>query len=123
MTKALTTINVRATASGAPQSQPNPQVLLDVVIDPARLSFASVNGRNAASIALAAFFFDSDQQLVGQFWKRVDLTFDDMRFVAVRRDGVPVKLTVAVTAPPRQVKVVTYDPTADRVGSAIVKVQ
>lgn len=121
--QALTAINVRATASVAPQSQPNPQVLLDVLIDPARLSFASVNGRNAASIALAAFFFDSDQQLVGQFWKRVDLTFDDTRFVAVRRDGVPVKLTVAVTAPPRQVKVVTYDPTADRVGSAIVKVQ
>jgi hypothetical protein len=34
-----------------------------------------------------------------------------------------IGLTVAVSAPPKQVKVVVYDPAEDRIGSAIVKVQ
>ena len=121
--KALTAIGVRGTASMVRQTQPNVQVLLDVSIDPARVKFTNAAGRNVASIALAAFFFDPDEQLVGQFWRRVDLTFDDARFAAVKRDGVPIGLTVAVTALPKQVKVIVYDPAEDRIGSAIVKVQ
>lgn len=121
--KALTAIGVRGTASVSRQSQPDVRVLLDVSIDPARVTFTNANSQHAASIALAAFFFDADEQLVGQFWRRVDLTFDEARFVAVKRDGVPIGLTVAVSAPPKQVKVVVYDPAEDRIGSAIVKVQ
>jgi VWFA-related protein len=121
--KALTAIAVTGTASISRPSAPEVRVLLDLSVDPAHVTFTDANGQHVASIALAAFFFDGNQQLVGQFWRRVDLTFDAARFTAVKRDGVPIGLTVAVSAPPKQVRVVVYDPAEDRVGSAIVKVQ
>jgi VWFA-related protein len=122
-TQTLTAIRVKGTASVSRDTQPDVRVLLDVSIDPARVTFTDANGQHAASIALAAFFFDADQQLVGQFWRRVDLTFDAARFTAVKRDGVPIGLTVVVSAPPKQVRVVVYDPADDRIGTAFVKVE
>jgi hypothetical protein len=97
-------------------------VLLDIRIDPARLTFTKRNGRNVKSIELAIFLVDGEDHLVGQTWKTVELTFTDDRFQSVMRDGVTIGLAITVTAPPKNVKTVVYDPVADLIGSTIVKV-
>jgi hypothetical protein len=41
----------------------------------------------------------------------------------ITREGVTIGFTITVTAPPKIVRVVVYDPVADLIGSTIVKVQ
>ena len=74
------------------------------------------------SIELAIFLVDGEDRLVGQTWKTVELTFTDDRFESIMRDGVTMGLAITVTAPPKSVKTVVYDPAADLIGSTIVKV-
>jgi hypothetical protein len=40
----------------------------------------------------------------------------------VRREGLPIPLSVQASAPPKNVKVVVYDHGSDLLGSVIVKV-
>jgi VWFA-related protein len=121
--RALPDIKVQATAS-LPNTATVPlQVLLDLRIDPARLTFTKRDGRNVKSIELAIFLVDGEDRLVGQTWKTVELTFTDDRFQSIMREGVTMGLAITVTAPPTIVKTVVYDPAADLIGSAIVKVR
>lgn len=115
-------IKVEATASLPKTPEVPLRVLLDIRIDPTRLTFTKRDGRNVKSIELAVFLVDGDDRLVGQTWKTVELTFTDDRFQSVMRDGVTIGLAITVTAPPKSVKTVVYDPAADLIGSAIVKV-
>jgi VWFA-related protein len=120
--RAVPDIKVQATASLPKTAELPLRVLLDIRIDPARLTFTKRNGRNVKSIELAIFLVDGEDHLVGQTWKPVELTFTDDRFKSVLRDGVTIGLAITVTAPPKSVKTVVYDPAADLIGSTIVKV-
>jgi VWFA-related protein len=120
--RAVSDIKVQATASMPKTAELPLRVLLDIRIDPARLTFTKRNGRNVKSIELAIFLVDGEDHLVGQTWKPVELTFTDDRFQSVMRDGVTIGLAITVTAPPKSVKTVVYDPAADLIGSTIVKV-
>ena len=99
-----------------------PQVQISLTIDPKRLGFAKENGRNIDALDLAIFCVDGRDVLVGQSWKTVELNYADDRLAAVMRDGVPVTVTIDLSAPVKNVKVVLYDFAADLVGSAIAKV-
>jgi hypothetical protein len=96
---------------------------LRLTIDPARMSFTKRDGRNVASFELAAFLLGDKDRLVGQMWKAFDFSFDDARLQLALREGVPMTFTVAVTAAPKRVKVILYDPGADLLGSANIKMK
>ena len=85
--------------------------------------FTKRDGRNVKSIELAVFLVDDGDRLVGEIWKTVDLTFTDDRLAVIRRDGVPIELTITTSAPPKHAKVIVYDAGDDLLGSAVVKVQ
>ncbi len=114
------TIRAKAIASKPPAAA---EVTIDMTIDPSRLAFAKSNGRNVKTLDMLVACLDGRDNLMGEMWKSVVLTFTDERLAAVAQNGVPVTVTVPVNGPSKNVKIILYDYAADLVGSVVVKVQ
>jgi hypothetical protein len=82
------------------------------------LSFENANGRHAATLDVAIFCGDEDQEIVGELWRKVDLNFTDDTFARLKRERLEFEVTVPVSEIPRFVKAVVYDYGADLVGSS-----
>jgi VWFA-related protein len=121
---AVPDIGVKATASLPPSSASASEVTADVAIDLTRVHFTKTpDGRNRAAVELAVFCLrDGAQNLVGQWWRTLELTYTDARLDQVRREGFRHVVTLPVVAPPQTVKAVVYQFDADLVGSAVVNV-
>jgi hypothetical protein len=93
-------------------------VTVRMQVDPSRLSFENANGRHAATLDVAIFCGDEDQEIVGELWRKVDLNFTDDTFARLKRERLEFEVTVPVSEIPRFVKAVVYDYGADLVGSS-----
>jgi hypothetical protein len=116
-------LKITATASKPPA---DPAVRMDITLDPTHLSFKQANGRNVSSLELLVASLDDRDNLLGEMWKHVDLTYTDDRLAAVKQSGVPMSLTLPIdglAAAAKKAKVVVYDYGADLVGSAIVNLR
>jgi VWFA-related protein len=112
-----------ATASKPPAAS---AVHLELTVDPSRLTFQHVDGRNTAELELLVGCLDVRDSILQQVWKRVELSYTDDRLAAIKQSGVPVSIALPLNRPAsaaRSVKVVVYDYASDLVGSAIIKVQ
>lgn len=116
-------IKVQLKASSSEKTAEAREVVADLVIDPSRLGFSKVNGRNTASIEIAVFCGDGNDNALGHSWQTMELNLTDDRLQTFIRDGIHHTVTIPVTAPAKRVKVVVYDYAADLVGSVIAKVQ
>jgi hypothetical protein len=116
-------IKVETRVTVSPPTGTAQSVAVAMTIDISRVRFARTGRLRTASIEVAAFVLDGKDKDAGHEWKTVELAFSDDRFPDYLRDGVPVTLTIPVTAKPKHVKVVVYDYGADLVGSDIVKIQ
>ena len=99
------------------------QLEATVTIDATPIAFTQDGRLRTASVELALFAVDAGDRPVGQIWKTVALTFTEDRYQEMLRAGVPVNVTVPLTAPARRVKIVAYDYGSDRVGSLLLKLQ
>jgi VWFA-related protein len=90
---------------------------LTLKVDGARLSFSRVNGRHAATLDVAVFCGDDQQDIVGELWRKVELNLTDDTFARLGREGLSFEVVVPITKTPRHIKAVVYDYAADRVGS------
>ena len=118
-------LGIQATATTA-RPPGTADVHVDARIDPTHVAFTKANGRNVADLDLLVGCLDGRDRLLGQVWQTVKLSFTDERLAEVKRDGVPVSLSVAVSGSPegaKRVKIVMYDYGADRVGSRVVAVK
>src|SRR5262249_14609730 len=120
--KAVPDIPIHVRAS-QPAGTGAPEVRLEVTIDPTPLAFTKASGRNVGTVELAAFCLDGKDSLLGEVWKSIQLSYTDDRLAAVKRDGITIPLGVPARAAAKNLKVIVYDYAADRVGSAVVKVQ
>jgi VWFA-related protein len=101
-------------------------VALEITIDPSRLAFKKVNGRNVSELELLAGCLDGRDNILSELWKHVQLTYTDARLAEVKTAGVPITVPLPLNGPvsaAKKVKVVVYDYAADLVGSAMMKVQ
>jgi VWFA-related protein len=98
-------------------------VSLTVKIDLSRVLFQPVDGRFAATLHVAAFCLDQRQRPVGQLRTDVELSYDEARLRDVRASGLPLPLTIPVTAAADSLKLVVYDFAGDLTGSRNVPVQ
>jgi hypothetical protein len=97
-------------------------VRLAVTIDVARVFFAKADDRNTATLEIAAFCLDGRQRGVGDVRTTIALELSDARLREVRESGVPVSLTIPVSAQADSLKLVVYDYAADLTGSRNVDV-
>jgi hypothetical protein len=72
---------------------------------------------------VAAFCLDQRQRSVGQLRTDVELSYDEARLRDVRASGLPLPLTIPVTAAAESLKLVVYDFAGDLTGSRNVPVQ
>jgi hypothetical protein len=96
---------------------------VDISIDPARLAFATVEGRHVGSVQVAIFCGDKQEKVVGQLWRKVDFQVTDETFQQYKSGGVPFTAHIPISAPAAYVKAILYDYDADLVGSVTVKIK
>ena len=112
-------IGVTLTASLATVDK---QTFVDVSaqIDAAAIRFENSDGVNVGRITIAVVPMDAKRTIIGGKYKRqvAHLNYDDETLALVRRIGIPYDARLPVPAGTRFVRVIVYDPLADRVGSA-----
>jgi hypothetical protein len=79
--------------------------------------------RHTASLELAFFCGDPRQHVGGELCQKTDLKLRDETYQRSLKDGYVHSATVTISAPPKYVKAVVYDPNGDVVGSTIVEIR
>ena len=92
---------------------------ITVVVDPQRVGFRAEEGRHRASLHLAVFCQDANEDPIGDVWQTMNLNLTPAPYEQVMRDAVTHTARVRVTRPVGSVKVAVYDEVSDRIGTAI----
>ena len=99
------------------------EVGLELTIDTSRLRFERVGDRHVAALEVAIFAGDRRQHLVGELWQKLDLKLTGESFARAAKEGFRHAATVPVSARPRYVKAVVYDPAGDVLGSTVQRIR
>ena len=97
-------------------------VIAELKIDPSRIAFAQVDGRRAAAVEFRIYCGDGKEKIVGQTQGVMRLNLTEASYAKYSRDGIPYTARIQVTAKPKTVKVIVYDPASDLAGSAVASV-
>jgi hypothetical protein len=98
-------------------------VRVDMRIDPARVVFERLEGRNLATLLFRIYCGDAKEKTVGELHGTMDLKLTDPGVKHYAREGIPYTARVAVKAAPKTVKVIVYDPASDLAGSAVARIR
>jgi hypothetical protein len=98
------------------------EIVVDVKIDAARMSFKTENGLHVGALDIAIFVVDSHGRVIDERWQKIDLNLKDEVYERCRREGIPYLLRVPAKPRVREVKVIVYDYAADIIGSAVARV-
>jgi VWFA-related protein len=100
-------------------------VVVSAQIDPAALHFDVRNGIFVGQILIAVVPMDSRRAIIGGKYKRqvAHLQYDSETLALVRKIGIPYDARLPVPAETRFIRVIVYDATADRVGTASANVR
>jgi hypothetical protein len=99
------------------------EVAVDVTLKPDRISFEHGGGRHKASVQMAFFLGDGNEDIVGERWQLVDMNLTDANYQEFMTRGASFSLPIAVTGEPRLLKVIAYDYAADLIGIANISVR
>ena len=97
------------------------RVVVDLTIDPKRLTFGREDDRNVATLDVKAFC--GDNKIVGELDDTLDLRFTDADFQRVLKSGIRTTIRVPINGDPKYVKVLVYDFRADLLGTTTVKLK
>jgi VWFA-related protein len=98
-------------------------VAAEVRVELSRLDLEEADGRHTGKFEAAFFCADSKERLIGQAWQTVDLNLKEETYQRLLTEGLRHASDIPITGSARYVKVVVYDYRADRLGSAIVRLQ
>lgn len=100
-----------------------PRVRVDVTVDALPLELSMVDGFRSGQLQVHVYGENDRKQQVGELRVAWDLRADDATYAGWLKDGLVRTLSLSVTAKPKVVKVVVYDPASDRFGSMIATVR
>jgi VWFA-related protein len=115
-------IPIRATASYSTSSLSVREVKTEAGVDTRAITFTRANGRATASVAASVWYLGDDDELIRQLSWNIDLSFSDDELSNFPGGWMPMSLATPVGKPVRRVKIVLYQSSTDRVGSAIAEV-
>lgn len=118
--------DIRLLASGSvtkSKNSPTVEATVEVRIDLSALALSEAEGKRSGTLQAAVFFVDANGQSVGERWQTINLNLGTAAFEQLRQQGVPYVAHVPVKTSARYAKVVVYDPNADRVGTAQIKLR
>jgi VWFA-related protein len=97
--------------------------VVELTIDPSRVAFVVQGGRHRASLQVAVFCQDAEENPVGDLWQTINLNLTPATFEQLQRHGITHTARVRVTKPVAGVKAVVYDFASDRVGTVVTQVR
>ena len=115
--------DIGVTLKAGPTPRPGGEIDVELTIDTSRVRFTTVGGLRVATVQLALFAGDRRQEVVGELWQTLELKFADQRFAEVSAEGYRDAVRLSVTAAPRHVKAVVYDPGGDSLGSSLLTIK
>jgi hypothetical protein len=95
---------------------------LTVSLKADRVALDQGDGRRTGSIQFVMFAGDSKQHLLGEHWQTMNLDLTDANYQAFLAKGVSFTQRIPVQGNLKYVKVVAYDYTSDRLGTALVTI-
>jgi hypothetical protein len=93
------------------------QVQVDLEVQMSEVVFATEADRRIASLDIAIFVADKDQNLIGELWQQIDVKRGHDR---PSQHPLIHRAVVHSRGAPRYVKVVVYDPAGDRLGVVVI---
>ena len=93
-------------------------VTVRVRVDVGAIGFAADAGLNAATLDLAFFCGDQDNENVGESWQQLALKLTDADLGRMRTEQLTYVTRIAAKGPANRVRAIVYDFASDRVGSA-----
>jgi VWFA-related protein len=94
-----------------------------VTVDPRHVAFARQDGRHQASLQIAIFCQDAEENPAGDLWQTINLNLSDATYERMMRDGITHTARIRVSKPVAGVKVAVYDFASDRVGTIVRRVR
>ena len=117
-------IGVKASAKAVPAASGSGQeAQVDLVIQVAKLPFASAQGRHQAALRVTTFYGDGRGRYLGDLWQTLDLNLRKDTWQKALKDGVPFSTRVPLQAAGQTFKIVVYSYDADRVGSVTTRLK
>jgi VWFA-related protein len=98
------------------------EMLVQVNVAPADVAIYDNGVERRILLDVAVFCMDR-QYLVGYVWRRVDLSMSDERLQLFRNSGIGFTVHVPIRRSANFVKAVVYNPTSDRLGTAVPRIK
>ncbi len=103
--------------------QPGGDIAVQATIDPSGIVFEGDAGARSASLDVAVFALDDDYKPIGESRQSIDLDVDEARLAELRTTGIPYAATLTPNGKAREVRLVVYQFSVDRLGSIVTKVR
>ena len=111
--------------TAVPRKTPKGQreMVVQIHLDPKGVIPSDLFGRHNASLDVAVFCGDGQELIVCKTWNQVDLNLDEPAFARFQNGGAMLQVNAPLRRDAKYVKVVVYDYTTDKAGSAVVKLK
>ena len=99
------------------------EIVVQATIDPSGIVFESADGARTASLDIAVFAVDNDDRPIGESRQSLDLKVDEAKLAELKATGIPYSATVMPAGKAREVRLVVYQFSVDRLGTIVAKVR
>lgn len=99
------------------------EIAVQATIDPSGIVFENADGARTASLDIAVFAVDDDYKPIGESRQTIDLRLDEAKLAELKGTGIPYSATVSPAGKAREVRLVVYQFSVDRLGTIVTKVR
>ena len=100
-----------------------PDFVATLSIDISKIGLTVDGGRRKGSLDIAVFCQNADGDAIGDVWQKMDLNLSEATYQRMLKEGLPYTGRITVTGFVKHAKVVVYDYTSDRLGTALKQVR
>jgi hypothetical protein len=118
----VTDVKLAVTARAGRSATGSREMVVQVNVEPDSVAVYDNGLERRVLLDVAVFCLDR-QYLVGYTWRRVDVLLTNERYPLFKQSGLGFTVHVPIRRSANFVKAVVYDSTADRVGTAVPKIQ
>lgn len=103
--------------------QPGGEIAVQATIDPSGIVFENADGSRSASLDVAVFALDDDYKPIGESRQVIDLKIDEAKLAELKATGIPYSATVTPAGKAREMRLVVYQFSVDRLGTIVTKIR
>lgn len=98
-----------------------PQVKIDLQINPAAIAFKNDEGRHTCKVRVAVFYASDTGRIYGSDWRAIEGQLSDETYNRVLQTAIPFSTVVPLKHKDQILKIVIYDEESDAIGSKLIR--